>query len=129
MLKVYREWFCIKQDRNEPWMKYQFSSKLLIPTSFPLVEALLKLLFWYAIKLHHTISFNVLHILRFFTLEINFQFRKQEKAAQSKGWWVCSVLHLYNPVFHKIVEIGDQKVSRIRCEFSRLQSKRVDIIL
>ena len=33
----------------------------LIPASFPLVEAPLKLLFWYGVKL---ISFNVLYILR-----------------------------------------------------------------
>ena len=47
----------------------------LIPVSFSLVEACLKLLFWYGMKLCDYISFNILHFLKSFCM-MNFQFKK-----------------------------------------------------
>ena len=44
--------------------RISFALNTLIPVSFPLVNAPLKLLFSYGIKLYHCISFYVLYILR-----------------------------------------------------------------
>ena len=41
---------------------FNLSFKTLIPASFLLVEALMKLIFLYGVKLHPLISFNVLHV-------------------------------------------------------------------
>ena len=61
----------------------------LIPARFQLVEVPLKFFFWYGVKLHHHISFNVLHILKSLTLVINFQFRKQDKVTLTVRFGKC----------------------------------------
>ena len=73
--------------------------------SFPLVEATLKMLFWYTVNLYHNISFNVLNILQWiFSL------------GDKKELW--SVVHLHEPVFCQ--KKADQKVSRIGVDSSKI---------
>ena len=69
-----------KTKMNNKWSINFLQNSTLIPMNFPLVGALLKILFWYGMKLVFYF-FNILHIL-ISSLEIKFQFRKQEKVAQ-----------------------------------------------
>ena len=83
---------------------------LTFNTSFPLIEALLKLFFWYAFKLTQDISFNVLHIL---ILVINFKFSlgkkkklQEAKINEHKRCSTCIILSFFKNILI-------QKVSRL----------------
>ena len=94
------------KDINELWLEHSFSSKLiplvfntLIPVSFQLVKALLNLFFWYRIKFHCCISFNIPYFI---------------KSLLWKEFWVkvtkktCPNLYLFNmehPAFHWKLQI------------------------
>ena len=54
-----------------------------IPVNFSLVEAPLKLIFEYGVKLLSLISLKIIH--KSLALEMNFQCRKQEKVAELEG--------------------------------------------
>ena len=81
----------------------------LIPMSFPLVEAFLKLLFRYNVKLRRCISFNAPHVVEYLILEMNFQFIKQEKYEWCSVQWVWKALHLYNILHMRWISVYESR--------------------
>ena len=66
---------------NETFISFKIISLIfntIIPASFSLVEAPLKLLFWYRVKLHRRIYFNIFLILKFFPLRGIFHLGNKE---------------------------------------------------
>ena len=62
-----------RKTHSNEWKLFQnFLPKFsaLIPASFPLVEASLRLLFLYGVKLHHLSSINALHIRKYFLFSV-----------------------------------------------------------
>ena len=77
-------------EMNNEWNIYFLHNSLMAIKknatllSFPLVKAPLKCLFWYGMNLCHHISL-MYPISWNFTLEMNFQFRKEEKPHSTKS--------------------------------------------
>ena len=95
---------------------------MLFPVRFLLVEAPLKLLFQYIVKLNYFISFNV-HSNPF---PLRWIINLGNKKKSSRSWWVeyevcCTCTILY---FTKNFKL---KVSRIGIVFSRWQSRWLNI--
>ena len=96
--KKYQDWSYIYKDRNQQGMKYLFFLKIVpmtfyafIPVRFSQLEAPLKFVLWYGIKLHCCNSFNVIHVVNF-NLETNIQFRKKFHGTVSNEYKVSAFL-------------------------------------